>query len=883
MSKMKKIAMPFVSLLLLLTLGGCDNVSISSSDSSISFSSSKKIIVTFDTAGGTQVEPQQLDPGDVVTEPTGVEKDGYVIDGWFSDGVEWDFYTPVYEDMTLVANWVSDTSVVNFILDGGSMSVTSATYRYGESIVLPVPTKEGYVFTGWFYGDEPVSDGPWSIHGDVTLLATWAKEKISLTYFDGEKQVGNQVVEYGKPFALLNYSSMGVGIRGWTIDDVVVPLSGESWDYSIDDAILTPAWADKTYSLSVLGLEEDEYSCPTSFDIQVGKENRLPVPIADAQIDCGSFVGWFLDGKRVSNENGLVPADWFPESDESVLEGVFGTPIENAEEFDAIRENLDGFYFLTSDIDLGGTEWTPIGTEEDPFTGCLVGFGHEIRNFKITQPTSYAALFAFCLSASFHDFTISDGVFRLDAPLGEDMYCATLCAVANDSPFSRIVSAESNVIDVNLRAGKGYVAGIAAFGGSGYKNCVNHCHISLSSSSSDGNYAFGIAAFGQPIFTNCVNYGAVTLTTSLSSDNRAGGISDGGAINCVNYGAVTLTMQSSSNGNYACGIGYSSVNCVNYGAVTLTSPSSSDYYIDNYACGIAYGSSDNCVNYGTVTSDTRAYGIGKTVLPQFTNCVNYGAVTSARYACGIGYCDDYGDPATFVNCVNYAVVTSTDYTNYSYACGIGCGNNDGTTFTKCANYGAVVSALYAYGIGYCDDYGDPATFVNCVNYAATTSSYGSALGIGLGFKFSYCINIGDLTGNSVGLCSPEDSLVSLSSVLNCCHMTGTKEYGALVVGEVSDYDCFNSYYSYTHGEGSGERVNISIGSVMGLQYLDGTFLQDRMSFDPDVWNLEGVDFEASSYPSLKGKPFEDLEKLKEDTIEIETVFGILEGWLVEEA
>ena len=75
---MKTVAMPLLlSMLFLLTIGGCDNVSSSSS---------KKVIVTFDTAGGTQVEPQQLDAGDVVTEPTGVEKDGYVIDGWFSDG-----------------------------------------------------------------------------------------------------------------------------------------------------------------------------------------------------------------------------------------------------------------------------------------------------------------------------------------------------------------------------------------------------------------------------------------------------------------------------------------------------------------------------------------------------------------------------------------------------------------------------------------------------------------------------------------------------------------------------------------------------------------------------------------------------------------------------
>ena len=36
--------------------------------------------------------------------------------------------------------------------------------------------------------------------------------------------------------------------------------------------------------------------------------------------------------------------------------------IATAEELTAINENLSGHYVLTADIDLGGEEWTPIGT-----------------------------------------------------------------------------------------------------------------------------------------------------------------------------------------------------------------------------------------------------------------------------------------------------------------------------------------------------------------------------------------------------------------------------------------------------------------------------------------------------------------------------------------
>lgn len=49
-------------------------------------------------------------------------------------------------------------------------------------------------------------------------------------------------------------------------------------------------------------------------------------------------------------------------------------------------------YRLTEDIHLKG-EWTPIGTEEHPFTGTFDGNGHVITGLKITQPGSYRGMF----------------------------------------------------------------------------------------------------------------------------------------------------------------------------------------------------------------------------------------------------------------------------------------------------------------------------------------------------------------------------------------------------------------------------------------------------------------------------------------------------------
>lgn len=49
--------------------------------------------------------------------------------------------------------------------------------------------------------------------------------------------------------------------------------------------------------------------------------------------------------------------------------------------------NYEGMYFqLANDIDLGGAEWTPIGTTNNSFRGIFDGAGHTIANAKITIP-----------------------------------------------------------------------------------------------------------------------------------------------------------------------------------------------------------------------------------------------------------------------------------------------------------------------------------------------------------------------------------------------------------------------------------------------------------------------------------------------------------------
>ena len=67
------------------------------------------------------------------------------------------------------------------------------------------------------------------------------------------------------------------------------------------------------------------------------------------------------------------------------------TPITDRAGLAAIAanaESLAGSYTLGADIDLGGADWTPLGTDSAPFTGEFHGNGHAIRNLVCTNNPS---------------------------------------------------------------------------------------------------------------------------------------------------------------------------------------------------------------------------------------------------------------------------------------------------------------------------------------------------------------------------------------------------------------------------------------------------------------------------------------------------------------
>jgi len=140
--------------------------------------------ITLDAIGGT-VTPTTVKTGqhwelDSLPTPT---RDGYTFRGWFTaetDGTNViPKSTPLIGNLTIYAHWLlkDDHFTITFDANGGEVSPASAETGDGYRLTsLPVPTRDGYAFHGWFTdktGDTHVTTLT-TFESDATIYAQWA-------------------------------------------------------------------------------------------------------------------------------------------------------------------------------------------------------------------------------------------------------------------------------------------------------------------------------------------------------------------------------------------------------------------------------------------------------------------------------------------------------------------------------------------------------------------------------------------------------------------------------------------------------------------------------------------------------------------------------------
>ena len=165
----------------------------------------RKVVVTFDTNGGSVINDVSVRVNTKVSRPVNPTKEGYEFVRWELDNKEYNFASKVTKNITLKAIWEkkSDSSIIYTItLDVyDKISNDSDIVVDGKITSLPSPSKEGYTFIGWYDGDTKVSVGD-TITKDTTLVAKFEKENLDddTKDNDNDKKDDNTTIKYTVTF-----------------------------------------------------------------------------------------------------------------------------------------------------------------------------------------------------------------------------------------------------------------------------------------------------------------------------------------------------------------------------------------------------------------------------------------------------------------------------------------------------------------------------------------------------------------------------------------------------------------------------------------------------------------------------------------------------------
>ena len=139
--------------------------------------------IYFDTDGGNTINPITQDYGTTIAPPSDPVRRGYTFNGWSPAVPE----TMPDRDVTVTAKWTINKYVVSFDLAGGKID-GKETYEteqdYNTKVAAPQnPVKTGYTFLGWLNAKGEEQTFPFTLEDEnVALVADWKINTYKLTY-----------------------------------------------------------------------------------------------------------------------------------------------------------------------------------------------------------------------------------------------------------------------------------------------------------------------------------------------------------------------------------------------------------------------------------------------------------------------------------------------------------------------------------------------------------------------------------------------------------------------------------------------------------------------------------------------------------------------------
>ena len=129
-------------------------------------------VIDFNTMGGNEVNSIVNRVGNTISLPT-PKRENYTFMGWFdTTGTQFTSTAMPENSLTLNAKWQANI----MLNENGGTDVQDITAPAGTAIELPIPERAGYIFAGWYHGDEKYTSTAMP-ENSITLTAKYYKAR----------------------------------------------------------------------------------------------------------------------------------------------------------------------------------------------------------------------------------------------------------------------------------------------------------------------------------------------------------------------------------------------------------------------------------------------------------------------------------------------------------------------------------------------------------------------------------------------------------------------------------------------------------------------------------------------------------------------------------
>ena len=291
----------------------------------------EKYLLSFETNGGSAIEPVLYYPNAYLAAPEAPTKANYVFAGWYKDAEltkEFSFNAAPQmpsKAMTIYAKWESMNAIV-FNTNGGNV-IEPIYGAVGDPVDIENPTKDGYIFDGW-YADKQCTT-PYEVtmvpSGIVTVYAKW------------HAQAKNVQV------------TLHVNYNGLDLTQTLTGDEGDEMDVSAAVAQFTSA-INVTLVSSYLGDASDLDSKPIynlgAWAYDVKGSNRFAGGIPAASTDL--YAVWTRSSaycKVAFVDENSTETSYYVKKDTVISSSVLDTHMQAAKNtYEALGCKVDGFY-----------------------------------------------------------------------------------------------------------------------------------------------------------------------------------------------------------------------------------------------------------------------------------------------------------------------------------------------------------------------------------------------------------------------------------------------------------------------------------------------------------------------------------------------------------